>query len=110
MNKATFDAIMNFYEVEYDTQKILEEKGLDVDDIEEALEPFADCREQLLRIGKYLVKDEYVNKDTYIKDDYEDIEKYIKLHVIYEYENGMTLCGTTSELFYLIPKVLLADY
>lgn len=109
MDKATFDVIMKFYLVESDAEKVLDEKGLSIDDVEEALAPFMDCREQLLRIGKYLDEEEYVNKDTYIKDDYENIKKHIRMHVIYEYQNGMALCETTSGLFYLVPKELLAD-
>lgn len=110
MDKATFDVIMKFYDAEYDSEKILESKGLSFDDIDDVLMPFGDTRERLLKIGKYTEKDKYINKDTYVKEPYEDIERDIKVNVIYEYENGLNLCETTSGLFYLVPKELLADY
>ena len=110
MNKETFDTIRKFYSAEYDIEKILERKGLSLDDINEVLQPLDSLREQLLRIGKYTVEEEYINKDTYLQEPYERVERYIRLNVIYEYENGMTLCETTSGLFYLIPKSHLAEY
>lgn len=109
MDKTTFDAIMKFYSAEYDAEKILHAKGLSIDETEEVLEPFWDCREKLLRIGKYLVEEEYVNKDTYITEDYERVQKYIRLNIIYEYDNGLALCENTVGSIYLVPQKLLAN-
>ncbi|WGT37947.1 hypothetical protein QH639_19285 [Lysinibacillus sp. 1 U-2021] len=108
MDKATFDMIKKFHIIENDIYDQLCAKGMEFSEVEDLLNNSVDYREQLLRIGKYLVKKECLNKDTFIKENYQDIEKYIKLNVIYEYDNGMALCETTSGLFYLVPQNLLS--
>lgn len=108
MDKATFDMIEKFHSIENDIYDQLCAKGMEFNEVEDLLHDSVDYREQLLRIGKYLVKEECLNKDTFIKEHYDGIEKYIKLNVIYEYDNGMALCETTSGLFYLVPQNLLA--
>ncbi len=110
MDKETFKVIVDFYNAENEAEIILSEKGLSHDEIDEVLNPFTTLCEKLLKIGKYTVKEEYIGEDTYLKQDYENLKKYTKLTVFYEYDNGMTLCETTSSLFYLIPKELLDKY
>ena len=108
MDKAAFDIIMKFYDANDEIELILSEKGLSIDDIEDVLYPTTDICEKFLRIGKYTVEEEYIGRDTYIKEVYEDLRKYTRLTIFYEYENGMALCETTSGDFYLVPKKVLA--
>lgn len=110
MDKIIFDMIKKFHGIENDIYDQLCAKGMEFNEVEDLLNESVEYREQLLRVGKFLVKEEYLNKDTFIKENYEDIEKYIKLNVIYEYDNGMALCETTSSSLYLVPQRLLACY
>lgn len=110
MDKATFDMIKSFHKIENDIYFKLCEKGMDSSEVEDILHDSGDYYSQLLRLGKYSVEEECVNKETYIQEAYEDIEIYIKLYVIYEYDNGMALCETTSGSIYLVPQRLLACY
>ena len=110
MDKQTFDIIEHFYLMSCEVYGNVCEKGMDMEEAEALVDGFDDYRDKLLRVGKYHVEEEYVNKDTYITEPYEDAERYLRFHVIYEYENGMTLCETTTGLLYLIPKKLLATY
>jgi len=110
MEKATFDMIKSFHKIENDIYFRLCERGMDSSEVEDILNDSGDYYSQLLRLGKYAVEEECVNKETYIQEPYEDIERYIKLYVIYEYDNGMALCETTSGSIYLVPQRLLACY
>ena len=110
MDKATFDMIKSFHKIENDIYFKLCERGMDSSEVEDILNDSGDYYSQLLRLGKYSVEEECVNKETYIQEPYEDIERYIKLYVIYEYDNGMALCETTSGSIYLVPQRLLACY
>lgn len=110
MDKTTFDMIKNFHKIENDVYFRLCERGMDSSEVEDILYDSGDYYSQLLRLGKYTVEEECVNKETYILEPYEDIERYIKLYVIYEYDNGMALCETTSGSIYLVPQRLLACY
>ena len=110
MDKQTFDMIEKFYNMSCEIYNKVCERGLSIDEAEDLVDGFDDYRDSLLRVGKYRVEEDYVNKDTYITEPYEDAERYIKFHVIYEYDNGMTLCETTTGILYLIPKELLAAY
>lgn len=110
MDKQTFDIIEHFNYLNSEIFLDLVDKEMDMEEAEELTRKAMDYREKLLKIGKYLVEEDYVNKDTYITEPYEDIDRYIKLHVIYEYDNGMVLCSTTSEMICLVPKELLAVY
>jgi len=109
MDKKTFDIIEKHYELETELFFEIEKKGIELDNLVELFDKLADFREQTLKIGKYLDKEKYVNRDTYIATDLEKLPKYTKLNVIYEYDNGMALCITTSEMIHLVPKVLLVD-
>jgi len=110
MDKATFDMINKFKEIENDIYFKLCEKGIDSSEVDDILNDSVEYREQLLRLGKHAVEEEYLDKETFIQESYEGIERYIKLYVIYEYDNGMALCETTSGLNYLVPQQLLACY
>lgn len=108
MDKATFDIIKKFRKIENGIYNSLCDRGIDSEDVEGILNDSVDYHDQLLRLGKYSVKEECLDKETFIKEPYEDIERYIKLYVIYEYANGMALCETTSGLLHLVPQQLLA--
>lgn len=110
MDKVTFDMIRNFQKIENNIYEKLRERNIDSEEAEAILNDSVDYRERLLRIGKYSVKEDSIEKETFIKEKYEDVDSYIKLYVIYEYDNGMALCETTSGLIYLIPQKLLACY
>lgn len=110
MDKTTFDMIKKFHSIENDIYFKLCERGIDLSEVEDILHDSGDYYSRLLRLGKYSVKEECVNKETFILEPYEDIERYIKLYVIYEYDNGMALCETTSGSIYLVPQRLLACY
>ncbi|WP_311078137.1 hypothetical protein [Paenibacillus polymyxa] len=106
MNKETFDMIMNYYELENTLYFKIEPK-LGSEEADELLDPFMDYRERVLKIGKYLETDKYVNRDGILKSKYESLASYMKLTVIYEYENEYSLCETTNGDIHLIPKELI---
>lgn len=108
LEKQTFDFIKQQYTLETHLYHKLEEKGFDADQLYELFEELDDFREKTLRIGKHLDKEKYLNIDTHIIEDYEDVQKYIKFNLIYEYESGMVLCENTAGTYHLIPKSLLA--
>jgi len=110
MDKTTFDMIKKFHSIENDIYYKLCERGMDSSEVEGILHDSGDYYSQLLRLGKYSVEEECVNKETYIQEPYEDIERYIKLYVIYEYDNGMALCETTSGSICLVPQRHLACF
>lgn len=110
MDKETFKLLKDIYNAEIEAEMVLSEKGISNDEIDEVLDPFTALREKLLRIGRYTVENEFIGKDTHLKKEYDNLKKYTKLTIYYEYENGMTLCETTSGSLYLIPRELLAGY
>ncbi|WP_336761368.1 hypothetical protein [Paenibacillus sp. USHLN196] len=106
MNKETFDMIMKHYDLENTLYFKLEAK-LGVDEATDLFDPFLDYRESLLKIGKYLELDKYVNKNGFLKSKYETLPSYLKLTVIYDYDNGYSLCENTNGDIYLIPRDLI---
>ncbi|MFS0855250.1 hypothetical protein AB3M99_02675 [Paenibacillus taichungensis] len=106
MNKETFDMIMKFYDLENKLYFKLEPK-LGMEEANELLDPFMDYRDSLLKTGKYLELDKCLNKNGFLKSKYEILPSYIKLSVIYDYENGYSLCETTNGDIYLIPRDLI---
>lgn len=109
MDKKTFDLLMNFQRLENELYFKLD-KELGMERAEELVDPFTDLVEKTLKIGKYLDSNVYTNKDTYLIKQYEDLSSYLKVNIIYEYENDWVLCSTTSELICFVPKNYLAEY
>src|SRR5699024_6783926 len=109
MDKKTFDLLMDFQSLENKIYfKLVDE--LVMEKAEEVADPFTDFVEKKLKIGKYLDNSVYINKDTYLIKQYEDLSSYLKVNIIYEYENDWVLCSTTSELICFVPKSYLAEY
>ncbi|WP_124115349.1 hypothetical protein [Paenibacillus xylanexedens] len=106
MNKETFDMIMKHYDLENALYFKLEPK-LGVDEVTELFDPLLEYRESLLKIGKYLELDKYVNKNGFLISKYETLQSYLKLTVIYDYDNGYSLCENTNGDVYLIPRNLI---
>lgn len=106
LNKETFDMIMKHYDLENTLYFKLEAK-LGVDEATELFDPLLNYRESLLKIGKYLELDKYVNKSGFLKSKYETLQSYLKLTVIYDYDNGYSLCENTNGDVYLIPRNLI---
>lgn len=109
MDKKIFDLLNEFKSVENNLYFKLE-KELGMEKAEELVDAFTDLREKTLKIGKYLDNELYIGKDTMLDKKFENLDRYLKMHVIYEYENGWCLCSTTSELIFLVPKSHLAEY
>ncbi|WP_405101577.1 hypothetical protein [Oceanobacillus sp. FSL H7-0719] len=109
MDKRVFDLVQKYNELKNKLYFKLDKLGLDMDTIEELLENFGDLHDKTLKLGEYSDR-EATDKETYLTQQYEDIERYIKVNVIYEYDNGFTLCNTTAGSLHLIPKEYLADY
>lgn len=87
----------------------LEKIGIDAEKLDELLDAHDELCEKTLQIGKYLDKDKYVNKNTYITKSYEGADRFLKLHIIYQYKNGMALCSSTTDFLHLVPCNLLSD-
>ncbi|MEL3959342.1 hypothetical protein NST17_19500 [Caldifermentibacillus hisashii] len=110
MDKQVFDIVKKYSQLVNSLYFKLEELGINNDTIDDLLIDFDDLEEMILKIGKYLDDNKVVNKETYLIKQYKENEKYIRVNVIYEYENDMTLCETTVGTIHLIPKEYLADY
>lgn len=110
MNKEIFDIVRQYSSLENTLYFKLEELGLKSDLIEELLEGFNDLEDKILKVGKYIDNDMVINKETYLIKQYEEVERYIKVNVIYECDNDMNLCETTAGSLHLIPKEYLAEY
>src|SRR5690625_3891316 len=108
LNKEIFEIIQQFHSIETDLYFQLEKK-LGVDEAEELLDGFTDYREKLLKIGKYLDEEAVLNRDAVLNSKYNGFPKYLKLNILYEYENGFSLCETTTGLIELIPSELLTS-
>ncbi|MBT2759950.1 hypothetical protein [Paenibacillus sp. ISL-20] len=74
---------------------------------EELMDSLVGYREHKLKIGKSLDLDIYVGKDGFLKRQFENIPSYTSLHVIYEYDNGLSLCEAQNG-FELIPQELIS--
>lgn len=110
MDKNIFDLVQRYSKLENNLYFKLDKMGFDADKIEDLLDEFGDLHDKTLKIGKYLESNKTVDKESYLIKQYEDIERYIRVDVIYEYDNGFTLCETTAGTLHLIPKKCLADY
>ncbi len=110
MDKKTFDLLDEYKNEENKLYfRLIEEEKMDMEKADNLVEGFTDLYERILKIGKYLDEDMYIGKETYLIKKYEDFEAYLKLNVIYIYENGMALCETTTMLIQLIPVKYLAN-
>lgn len=109
MDKKIFDILGKFETIENKLYFKLE-KELGMEKAEELVDELTDLREKILKIGKHLDNELYIGKDMVLNKRFEDLESYLKIHVIYEYENGWCLGSTTSGLICLVPKNYLVEY
>lgn len=109
MDKKTFDLLMEFQSLENDLYFKLD-KEMGMEKSEELVGRFTDLIEKTLKIEKYLDVNMYVGKDTFLNKSYEDLDRYLKVHVIYEYDNEWVLCSTTTDLICFVPKSCLKEY
>lgn len=110
MDKATFDIIKRFKEIEDNIYQKLEDRNMSTSDIDEILDASMEYHDQLLRLGKHSADEECLDKEALIQEPYENIKRYTKLIVVYEYDNGMALCEDTSGSIHLVPQRLLSYY
>lgn len=109
MDKQTFDIIKRYSNLVNDLYFKLE-SIVGMDKAEELVDEITGVQDEILEIGIHSNGKETINKETYLTKKYEDLDSYIKINVIYEYENGYVLGETTSGLLSLIPKEKLAEY
>lgn len=110
MDKATFDIIKRFKEIEDRIYDELDDRGMSTSEIDLILDDSMEYRDQLLRLGIHSVDEECLDEETTIQESYEGIERYTKLIVIYKYDNGMTLCEDETGSIHLVPQRILACY
>lgn len=107
MNKDMFNIHMDYRDLENDLYFKLE-KEIGTDKASELLDSFMEYREQYLKIGKYLDENKYIGKNGFLSKKYEDFERYLRVEVIYNYEDGYSLCETTTGLMKLVPTDLIS--
>ncbi|MFS0643752.1 hypothetical protein [Siminovitchia sp. 179-K 8D1 HS] len=90
--------------------RLIDDEKMEIEKAEELVEGFTDFYERTLKLGKYLDEEAYVNKDTYLIKRYKGLDSYLKLNIIYEYDNNLVLCETTSSMILLVPKEYIEAY
>ncbi|MBX4152402.1 hypothetical protein [Paenibacillus lautus] len=106
IDKETLAILNDYYKLEQELFAKLD-KTLGDNTADELMEPLVDYRERKLKIGKYLDLEVYVGKDGFLKSKFGEIPSYTSLEVIYEYDNGLSLCVTPNSLE-LIPNELIS--
>jgi len=109
MHKETFKVIDKYESLLTKLYFELEKMGIDMEKLNKLYDDFDDLKEQLFKLGKYIDEEKFINKNGFLKEEYEKLPKYLKLNILYEYENGYCLCKTTSGLIFLIPKQLIQE-
>ncbi|QDX94717.1 hypothetical protein EEL30_22000 [Brevibacillus laterosporus] len=107
MDKNTFDVIKKFESLASELYFELENE-LGVERADKLLKGFDAYQSQLLKLGKYADEEKMLDKQGFLKDNYDGFPRYLKLTVIYEYNNGFSLCETTSGLILLAPTELIS--
>ncbi|MDP9675312.1 hypothetical protein J2W97_001295 [Paenibacillus jamilae] len=107
MNRDIFRIHMDYRNLENDLYFKLE-KEIGAEKADELLDAFMEYREQYLKIGKYLDENKYIGKMGYLSSQFEDFERYLRVEVIYNYEDGFSLCETTTGLIKLVPTELIS--
>jgi chromosome condensin MukBEF MukE localization factor len=107
LDKKLFDMLANFENIETELYFKLE-KELGGDRAEELLNDLVDYRESLLKIGRHIDEENLSDKEGFLMKDFEDFQRYTRVIVFYEYDNGFTLGETTSGLFMLVPSELIS--
>lgn len=106
MNKELFDVHMKYSNLENELYFKLEQL-LGMEKADELLDDFVDYREQCLKIGKHLDEDKHIGRSGFLTRKYEDFERYLRVVIIYNYDNGYSLCETTTGLIKLIPTEMI---
>lgn len=107
MNKELFDVHMQYRNLENELYSKLEQL-LGMEKADQLLDDFVDYREQSLKIGKHIDEDKHVGRIGFLTEKYEDFERYLRVVIIYNYDNGYSLCETTTGLIKLIPMELIS--
>ncbi|PAV30263.1 hypothetical protein CIL05_07280 [Virgibacillus profundi] len=111
MDRKLFNIVQGYNGLANDIYfKLIDELKIDMDVAEELTQKVYDYSDKVLKTGNYVDRDMFVDKWTHLNKKYNELEKYHKFHVIYEYDNGLILGETTSGLGYLIPKDHLEKY
>ncbi|WP_211747944.1 hypothetical protein [Paenibacillus sp. Marseille-Q4541] len=107
MNEETLKVHMDYRDLENNLYFKLEE-ALGTDKADELLDVFIDYREQYLKVGKYLDEESYIGKNGFLKEEYEGFERYLRVEIVYNYDDGFSLCESTTGLFKLVPTNLIS--
>lgn len=107
MEKKLFDIIKD-YDNMTNALYFKLEKELGMEKTDELLEEFDDYSSKILKLGKYLDESKLIEEDGFLKREYEGIPSYTKVVVLYHYDNGYSLCETTSGLTMLVPTDLIS--
>ena len=106
MDKKTYDIISEFSTLANNLYFELEKK-LGIEEADKLVSGFDEVYSRELKIGKYLDEELVLNKEGYLSEKYKEFPSYLKVNVIYEYENGYSLCETTSGIIALMPTDLI---
>lgn len=108
MKKETHDVIQKYDNMVAKLYFEMLELGLNEDKVNELIEKFDDFRDETYKIKKSEEKGSVLNKEAMLIDEYENWDKYLRLLVLYEYDNGFSLCETTAGNICLIPSELIS--
>lgn len=108
MNKQTYDVIRKFGNEVTEVYFRLKEKGFPEDEIEEILGDLNTLDMDMLNLNwSEIDKRMDEIEPTFIKEEYDNIAKFLKLYILRDCEDNMALCISTAQEVYLVPKNLL---
>lgn len=104
MDKKYFEAVNSYGSAAERLHSKLDGLGVESSQLEAMFEEINSLYDKFLKVGKDLDESMFIGEDAVLKKPYENLPSHIRLEIIYKYDNGYYLCGTTDMETYLIPE------
>lgn len=107
MDKKYFEVVNSYGSAVEKIHSKLESMGINSDELDKMFAEANSLYDKYLKLGKELDENQFIGEETTLKESFEDLPAYTRIELIYRYDNGFHLCGTTDLETYLIPSKLL---
>ena len=108
MDKVTHSILQEYNKMVAELYFELNDLGIAPEKLDQLLEKFDVFYDKAYSINDHEVQEKVMNQEAILTSNYEEWPKYLKLTVIYKYDNGFSLCKNSVGNVCLIPSNLIS--
>lgn len=108
MDKVTHSILQEYNKMVAELYFELNDLGIAPEKLDHLLEKFDVFYDKAYSINDHEDQEKVMNQEAILTSNYEEWPKYLKLTVIYDYDNGFSLCKNSVGNVCLIPTDLIS--